>query len=210
MESIRELYRIGPGPSSSHTMAPRRAAEVFRSEHPDAATYRVTLYGSLAATGTGHLTDVVLAEAFDPVPVAIVWKADEQLPAHPNGMCFEALDGKGGASASWEVYSVGGGALRWEGAEGSPARVYDLDTMTGILARCEETGQTFWEYVEDRESADIWGFLAGILGAMRDAIERGIRTEGVLPGGLGLARKAWAWNRKARTAGPHFRRNGLL
>ena len=210
MESIHELYRIGCGPSSSHTMAPRRAAQQFRERNPDAAQYRVALYGSLAATGGGHLTDVVLKEAFDPLPLAILWEPDKELPSHPNGMRFAALDASGEELTTWRVYSVGGGALMEEGADARVESIYDLRTMADILGRCERSGQAFWEYVEEREGSDLWSFLRKVLEAMRAAIERGIHAEGVLPGGLGLARKAWAWRRKARTAGPHFTRNGLL
>ena len=210
MESIRELIRIGVGPSSSHTMAPRRAAERFCGQHPDAARYRVTLFGSLAATGKGHLTDVALCDAFDPAPVEIVWEPEQELPLHPNAMRFEALDEADGVVASWQVYSVGGGALREEGQDPRAASVYDLHTMADILARCEESGWTLWEYVEQREGAEIWTFLREAWHAMRAAIDRGILAEGVLPGGLGLTRKAWAFHRKTRTAGPHFRRTTLL
>ncbi len=210
MESIRELFRIGVGPSSSHTMAPRRAAEIFRRRHPDAASYRVTLFGPLAATGKGHLTDVALCEAFDPVSVQIVWQPEQQLPLHPNAMRFEALDAVGGTLASWQVYSVGGGALQDGSDRPSKQAVYDLDTMADILARCEDAGQALWEYVEQREGAAIWPFLRDVWHAMNAAVDQGIRAEGVLPGGLGLARKAWSFYRKACDAGPHLRRTGLL
>src|SRR5512136_883268 len=111
MESIRELYRIGYGPSSSHTMAPRKAAEIFKQRYPSAASYQVTLYGSLAATGKGHLTDRALQAAFAPTPVHILWRPDRTLPLHPNGMQFEAIFADRTRSEPWQVYSVGGGAI---------------------------------------------------------------------------------------------------
>ncbi len=111
MESLKELYRIGLGPSSSHTMAPSRAAHDFLQKFPRADLYRVTLFASLAATGKGHLTDKAIEEAILPRSLEIVWKEEEELPLHPNGMLFEALDNAGNLSGSWEVYSVGGGAL---------------------------------------------------------------------------------------------------
>jgi L-serine dehydratase len=117
MESIKELFRIGVGPSSSHTMAPRFAAKRFRDIHPETATFRVTLYGSLAATGKGHFTDVAIKEVFDPKPTEIIWKESEQLPMHPNGMLFEALNEENRVKDSWKIYSVGGGALLEEGCE---------------------------------------------------------------------------------------------
>lgn len=116
MKSIKELYRIGTGPSSSHTMAPRRAAEQFLARHPEAAAFRVTLYGSLAATGRGHMTDRAIIDTLLPTaPVDIVWQAREFLPFHPNGMRFQALDTAGTPTDTWTVYSIGGGELAEEG-----------------------------------------------------------------------------------------------
>ena len=95
MKSIKELYRIGTGPSSSHTMGPRKAAEMFLERHPDAASFKVTLYGSLAATGKGHMTDVAIIDTLQPTaPVEIVWQPKVFLPFHPNGMTFAALDSR--------------------------------------------------------------------------------------------------------------------
>ena len=112
MKSIKELYRIGTGPSSSHTMAPRRAAERYRARHPEAAAYRVTLYGSLAATGRGHMTDRAIIDTLQPVaPVDIVWRPHDFLPFHPNAMRFESLDAAGASADAWTVYSIGGGEL---------------------------------------------------------------------------------------------------
>lgn len=127
MKSLRELYRIGKGPSSSHTMGPQKASQIYLKAHPDAKGFRVTLYGSLAATGKGHMTDVAIREVLEPVaPVEIVWKPIERLPFHPNGMKFETItsqnlspspspsgmeDTKPSFSNTWIVYSVGGGAL---------------------------------------------------------------------------------------------------
>ena len=95
MESIKEMYKIGNGPSSSHTMGPAKAASIFKERNPSAAAFHVTLYGSLAATGKGHLTDKAIIESFSPVPVEISWKATESIPPHPNGMKFQALDTAG-------------------------------------------------------------------------------------------------------------------
>lgn len=209
MQSLHELYRIGHGPSSSHTMAPRRAAETFRARHPGAERYAVTLYGSLAATGRGHLTDIAIQEALAPTPVTITWLPDVTLPFHPNGMQFQALGADGSRSAPWVVYSVGGGALAQEG-DPPPAAVYDLDTLAAILARCKATGQALWEYVEEREGKHIWSFLRQVLAAMRAAIARGLEQEGMLPGGLGVARRAWAIYRKMTMDGSPPNRFELL
>ncbi len=209
MESIRELYRIGHGPSSSHTMAPRRAAEQFRLRYPNAERYEVTLYGSLAATGRGHLTDVAIREALAPAPTEFAWLPEVELPRHPNGMQFQAVLPGGARSGPWQVFSVGGGALAEE-ADAAPPAVYDLDNLAAILARCRESGQSLWEYVEEREGKDIWAFLARIAEAMGAAVERGLLREGVLPGGLGVARRAWVIHRKMTIAGSAPNRFELL
>lgn len=200
-------------------MAPRRAAEQFRADHPDTAAFRVTLYGSLAATGMGHLTDRAIRDAFHPIHVEFHWEPDHPLPLHPNALRFEALFPEGHVAAEWKVYSIGGGALREESPDGatlvpleptSTASLYDRHSLSEILAACETSGQTLWEYVLDREGPGIEDFLREAWHAMQDAIRRGIRAEGVLPGPLGLARKAWAFHRRAQTAGPHFRRTALV
>jgi L-serine dehydratase len=111
MESIRKIYKTGLGPSSSHTMGPRFAAEKFRLKNEPATVIRITLYGSLAATGKGHLTDKVLRESFPEDKVKIIWEKDTVLPQHPNGMKFEALDDRGNLLDEWTVFSVGGGDI---------------------------------------------------------------------------------------------------
>ena len=116
MKTLKELYRIGIGPSSSHTMGPRNAAEQFLAKNPTAKAYEVTLYGSLAATGKGHMTDVAILETLEPhAPTRIIWQPHFFLPFHPNGMTFKAKDKNGKVSDEWTVYSVGGGALAEEG-----------------------------------------------------------------------------------------------
>jgi L-serine dehydratase len=195
-------------------MAPRKAAQLFLERFPLADHYRVTLYGSLSATGRGHLTDVAIAQVFAPRPVEIVWGGEKPGAAHPNGMLFEALGDQEAVEGHWVVYSVGGGALREEGAtascDASDADVYDRTTMTAILTHCQSAGLHFWEYVEEREGAEIRPFLKEVWETMRAAIERGLKAEGVLPGGLGLARKACSFYRKGRSSSVELRRSGYL
>jgi len=210
MKSLRELYRIGHGPSSSHTMAPRKAAEQFLQRHPGAARFRVTLFGSLAATGRGHLTDKVLLEAFLPAPCEIIWKAGQELPLHPNGMHFEALADDHSIIDKWQVYSIGGGALQEAGESPDRAETYNLNQMEAILAQSAKTGESCWEYVARCEGEEIYRFLEDVWETMTASIERGLDNVGVLPGGLGLERKAQAFKRKASLYGPDFKRNGLL
>ena len=210
MDSIRELYRIGIGPSSSHTMGPRRAAEIFLKRQPAAASYRVSLFESLAATGRGHLTDAAIRSVFPPGALEIIWHPDQKMPLHPNGMRFEAQDAAGASLDGWDVYSVGGGALRDQDSLPASSPVYDLTSMRDILAHCQKTGQALWEYVEEREGREIWLHLAQVWQVMQAAIQRGLQAEGVLPGGLGLARKSWSFYRKASLSGAALQRAGLV
>lgn len=191
MESLRELYKIGSGPSSSHTMGPKRAAEIFAERCPDADAYRVTLYGSLAATGKGHLTDAAILAVLRPLaPTEIVWKPDVVLPFHPNGMLFEGLR-QGEAVDSWRIYSIGGGTLANETSRTEvPASIYPMTTISEIKEWCYREGKTYWEYVNDCEGPEIWDYLDKVWTSMCETIERGLNNDGVLPGGLKVARKA--------------------
>ena len=209
MKTIREIYRIGYGPSSSHTMGPRKAAEIFVGRTQEAASYVVTLYGSLAATGKGHMTDVAILDVLK--NATIRWMPDVFLPYHPNGMKFEALDTDGKVIDSWTVYSVGGGALEEDGKQGDELpEIYHLNTMTEILRYCEESGKSFWEYVEECEGKEIWDYLRDVGQVMCEAIERGIDAEGVLPGPLHLARKAASYYVKATGYRDNVRTRALV
>ncbi len=201
MEGLAELYRIGPGPSSSHAMGPVRAARRFLAAEPAAARYRVTLYGSLAATGKGHLTDVALEAAFAGHALEIAWRPEIVLPFHPNGIDFEALSVDGDVLRSARVYSVGGGAIREEGAP-QPPSVYPERSMDEILAWCDEHGEPPWRLAEVREGPALFDLLDEVWTAMKDAIQRGLDRDGALPGGLKLRRKARETYLKARRAGP--------
>ena len=207
MQSIRELFRTGRGPSSSHTMAPHIAAEKFKHSFPNVFLYRVTLFGSLAATGKGHQTDKALEEVFE--NIEIVWKPEEVLPVHPNGMLFEAVDEAGIVTNKWEAYSIGGGAVLYDNISPDERDIYDLSTMTGILKRLEKTGESFWEYVEICEGEGVWDFLKDVWHTMNDSIDRGLAAEGALPGGLGLARKAHSFYRKASVNEGYMKHNGI-
>ncbi len=212
MKSIRELYRIGTGPSSSHTMGPRYAATIFSQRNPKVASYEVTLYGSLAATGRGHLTDVAIEEVLSPIaPVTILWEPQVFLPFHPNGMRFRALDAAGAVTDEWVVYSVGGGQLAEEGAPADESQeVYSMNTLTDILEWCQRTGRTYWEYVEECEGPEIWDYLAEVWRTMRAAVERGIDREGVLPGPLNLPRRAATYHVRASGYKSNLQSRGLV
>jgi L-serine dehydratase len=209
MESLRELYRIGMGPSSSHTMAPRRAATLFAERSPNAAAYRVTLYGSLAATGRGHMTFTAVTQPFLPTPVEIVEKPEITLPFHPNGMLFEALNQEGIPQESWQVYSTGGGALREED-QLPPKPVYERSTMQELIQWTSETGKPLWMYVEECEDGGIWKYLTRVGYIMNEAITQGLEEEGILSGGLKLQRKAHQVYHQTFHLDAFMQRTGLL
>lgn len=213
MKSLKELYKIGRGPSASHTMGPFNAATKFASRHPEASRFEVTLYGSLAATGKGHMTDVAITEALKPVaPVEILWHPEIVPEYHTNGMLFRSFSADGSASDEWMVYSVGGGSL----SEGpgkditESGEVYDMNTLTEITEWCDSSGRSFWEYVDICEGPGIWDYLHEVWMAMRASVEKGLTTEGRLPGPLNLARKAATYHIKAMGYQPNLRSRGLV
>lgn len=217
MKTIREIFRIGYGPSSSHTMGPRKAAELFKERYNNAARYQVHLYGSLSATGKGHLTDAAILEV---LPTAeVVWH-DEFLPFHPNGMRFCAWDEAEQLLDEWTVYSVGGGALA-EDSEGvkllgdevkgnETSSVYPLSRLSDIKEYCDKMGWDYWEYVEHYEGKEIWDYLREVWQVMREAVERGLDHEGVLPGPLHLRRKAGSYYIKVAAYKDNLRTRGLV
>lgn len=214
MKSLRELYRIGKGPSSSHTMGPQRAAQLFLERCSNASLYEVTLYGSLAATGKGHMTDVAIEEVLHPHhTVSIIWKPQVFLPFHPNGIKFVGKDVNGDIIDEWTVYSIGGGALS-DGTDGheelGATEVYDLNKMSDIQSWCYANGRSFWEYVEKCEDKEIWDYLKMIWQTMKEAILRGLDHEGVLPGPLNLPRKAATYYTKAKGYRASLQSRGLV
>lgn len=215
MESIKELYRIGIGPSSSHTMGPQAAAIQYQERHPEAKAFDITLYGSLAATGKGHMTDVAILRVLEPQgDVTIHWEPATFLPFHPNGMKFAVRQPDGSLFDEWIVYSIGGGAItdseipEKDATDGT--QLYPLNTMKEIMAWCQETGHAFWEYVEQCEGPDIWEYLREIWRVMQEAVVRGINHEGILPGPLGLQRKAPIYYTKAKGYKAHLQSSGLV
>ena len=187
MKSLRELYRIGKGPSSSHTIGPERACRLFLSENPKADSFKAVLYGSLAKTGKGHGTDEVIKSVLK--EVTIVYDVQTECP-HPNTMELIAYTG-GVETGRIRVFSVGGGAISIEGrAETEGKTVYDMQSMSEIRAYCEEKGIRLCEYVFEREGEDLKTYLSEVWQTMKAAVERGIKTFGKLPGGLDVERRA--------------------
>lgn len=201
MQSLKKLYRVGNGPSSSHTIGPKIASQTFLDKNPTASKFSVTLYGSLALTGRGHLTDVAILSVLEPIaPTKIIWQTDIVLPFHPNGMKFEAFDSEGKQIDQWLIYSIGGGSLANEDIVPEPIEmVYDMSMMSDILDYCVKNGKAFWEYVQEREDSDILQYLEYVWEVMINSVEDGLEAAGVLPGGLGVKRKASEYYIKAQS-----------
>lgn len=213
MKSIKDVYKIGKGPSSSHTMGPFKSVRHYVNHHTQAQKIMVTLYGSLAATGKGHLTDWACEDAFRDGTVVIVWMPKENLPMHPNGMTIGVLEADGSTSDVWTYYSVGGGdivcvehPIETEGDK----EVYELTTMKDIMDWCNANGKSYWEYVDERENPEVWEHLAKVWKVMRAAVERGIDQEGALPGPLNLRRKASSYFIRAEGYSDVLRTRGLI
>ena len=188
MKSIKSVYKIGHGPSSSHTVGPYRAAKLFGARYPDAESYRVTLYGSLAFTGEGHGTMKAIESGLPGAEVVFDREAVD-LP-HPNTMLFEAYrDSK--AYVHQRIFSVGGGSIRIEGEDSEEEReVYPQRNFTEIIEACRERNISLVSFIREVEDASLQDYLRRVWTAMRDAVERGLKATGVLPGSLMLERKA--------------------
>lgn len=189
MESLRELFKIGCGPSSSHTMGPERASLQIKSEYPDADKYIVDLYGSLSSTGKGHLTDYAITSILgDKCQVNF---KNEVLPYHPNAMIFNIYQGDTLIN-SVTAYSVGGGSIIWEGEDQDLQHeiIYPEKSMHEIIDKLHERGYSFYDYVVEHEGDEIYDYLDNILTTMFECVERGLSVEGVIPGKLQLPRVA--------------------
>ena len=221
-------------------MGPQAAARMYLERHPEAKSFDVTLYGSLAATGKGHMTDVAIFRILEPQgTVDLHWEPSVFLPVHPNGMKFAVRKADGTLDDEWTVFSIGGGALSegnaasssptkeqpsgsvaggssvsdqrpFESKQEEPANIYPLTTMTDIMEWCQRTGHAFWEYVEQCEGPGIWDFLREVWKVMQAAVERGIDHEGILPGPLGLQRKAPIYYTKAKGYKANLQSSGLV
>lgn len=190
MESLKELYKIGRGPSSSHTMGPEKACKIFQKHNPEADRFEAILYGSLSKTGVGHGTDKVIKVTFEPTPCDVIFNNDEVELPHPNTMDLIAY--KDGIEIKRiRVLSVGGGKVEIVGYKNvDPPKIYDLSTFLEIAEHCKKNHMRLWQYVEEVEGIEIRDYLLKIWNQMKLCIHIGLETEGVLPGGLNVKRKA--------------------
>lgn len=231
MKSIKNIYKIGKGPSSSHTMGPFKAVRHYLEHHSDTDHLHVTLYGSLAATGKGHLTDWAIEEAFSTWKwteketleckdkrggdVVIEWKHKETLQVHPNGMKIASVNFDGDIYDRWTYYSVGGGdiiCMEMPVEDEDSSEIYEMNTLKEILDWCNKSGKSFWEYVDETEGSNygFWDYLHLVWDVMQKAVERGIDQEGALPGPLNMRRKALSYFVRADGQSDAFRTRGLI
>lgn len=191
MKSILEIFKIGYGPSSSHTMGPAKASELFKGRNPEATSFTCTLYGSLALTGKGHLTDYIIRKSFLGKTINIIYDDKTQYDFHPNAMKFQAYK-QDVLMDEWVVYSIGGGTLYDEkvGLLDEGEDLYPHQTMNEILNYCEEQRITLVDYVKRFDDKSITTRLNIVLEQMKNTIQKGIYMDGELPGGIGVKRKA--------------------
>ena len=192
MKSIRDIYKIGTGPSSSHTMGPARAAVLFRGEHPEADKFQAVLYGSLSKTGRGHGTDRAIRDAVAPAAAEVIFsQEDPKDMKHPNTMDLVAFHGTEELGRI-RVQSIGGGDIVIEGREREleSEEIYMENSFAEILQFCQYRYVDLVEYIEMNEGPDIWDYLVGVWHVMKRSVEEGLSRTGELPGGLHIQRKA--------------------
>lgn len=213
MKSVREIYKIGKGPSSSHTMGPQKAAAIFKSENPDAARYKVILYGSLAETGKGHRTDTAILETFEPSECEIIFNTDRSIPLpHDNTLDLFAYDENGSEISKMRVMSVGGGDIKIEGyPEYDSPDIYAESSFTEIAEYCLDRNIRLSDYVFEHEGEEVKAFLLNVWYVMNEAIETGLTKRGILPGGLNVEKKAqYLYNQRHIDESPSTRENRIV
>jgi len=211
MESLTDLYKSGIGPSSSHTIAPNRAALIFAQKYPDADSFKVILFGSLAKTGKGHMTDKAISKAFYPKICDVVFDTQTTELPHPNTMKFIAL-GKGIELGFNYVYSLGGGSIRFEGEEAPRTKnIYPHNNFTEIMEYCKKENIRIWQYAERFEEKGFFDYMSEIWKTMKRSIEDGLKATGELPGGLHISRKAgYLFNQRHIDESPQTKENRLV
>lgn len=190
MESLTELYKIGRGPSSSHTIGPEKACLIFKNSKPEADRFKAVLYGSLAKTGKGHGTDAVIKKTFYPFGCDVEFDFVTSSVPHPNTMDLIAFkDGK--QISKIRALSIGGGSITFENQEyKAPVRVYKLSKFNDISDYCKKNNITLWEYAVENENDGFMDYMSKIWNTMKTSIKQGLADSGELPGGLGVQKKA--------------------
>ncbi len=211
MESLSELYKIGRGPSSSHTNGPEKACQIFKKRNPDATAFKVTLYGSLAKTGKGHGTEQVILKTFMPIPCSVEFNLVKTDLPHPNTMTLSALK-SGKLIDTARVFSIGGGSIEFENSEiVQPPRPYKLDTFKDIFDYCLQKNIHLWQYAEENEESSFHIHMENVWKTMKKSIQSGILDEGILPGGLGVHKKAkMLYNSQHIDETPETRENRIV
>lgn len=211
MESLTELYKIGSGPSSSHTIGPERACLLSKQTYPQADAYRVVLYGSLAKTGQGHGTDTIIRKTLAPLPCEIVFDTETEALPHPNTMDLIPMQNAQSLPVL-RVMSVGGGRIQVLGeAERKPLILYKLKSFNEIRSYCEANDLRLWQFAAQFEDSDFWSYMAQMWEAMKASIKRGLSDDGVLPGGLNVQKKAnFLYHRRTLGESSETRENRLV
>ncbi len=210
MKSIRSIFKIGYGPSSSHTMGPAYAALQFSETYPDADCIRVVLYGSLAKTGKGHSTDRAILESLAGVQTEIVWDTETETPYHPNTLDFIAFR-EGKEIGRKQFYSIGGGEIRSSDPVDTAAELYPEKSFGEIARICKERNIRLSDYVFEHEGEEIKSFLFAVWNTMNNAVREGLTKTGTLPGGLHVERKAqFLYNQRHIDESPQTRENRLV
>lgn len=211
MKSIKELYKIGNGPSSSHTMGPKKAALLLKEKYPTADLYKIILYGSLAFTGKGHLTDKIILKALKPSNVEIIFNKEIKELKHPNTMDLIALK-KEEELGKFRAYSIGGGSIQIEGEDIQEEQdIYDFTTYTNIKNKCKEKNISLLEYVYIQEDKDLNEYLKKVWHTMKKTLEEGLEQDGLIPGRLKISKKAKAlYSREMESETSELKRTRLL
>lgn len=211
MQSLKELYKIGVGPSSSHTMGPKKAVELFKNTYKYATKFKVILYGSLALTGKGHLTDYIIGKVLDGYEHEIIFDENMKCEVHPN--TFDIFAYKNDELIDfWRVYSVGGGTFKVEGKESIEVpHIYKEKNWAEVMAYCKEKNIDLYDYVCEVEGEDITDFLYEIWNSMQNTIKQGLSKTGIVPGRLKLQRRAKSiYEKKLDNENDSLRRTRLL
>jgi len=190
MNSIRELYKIGRGPSSSHTIGPERACKIFKDKNSNALKFKAVLFGSLAKTGKGHGTDVVIKKTFAPKDCNVEFNIIKTDIPHPNTMILYALDVDDIIIDTAQVLSIGGGSIVFQNKHIEHKIVYKETKFIEISKYCKEKNLKLYQYVVEKEGLQIVEYMKRIWNTMKSSIKNGLKDEGYLPGGLNVKKRA--------------------